>query len=121
MEKTEVQQSFGTAGLAPMDRPSRITRMLMGIVAWAEKLNLKYSKVGNPPVYDNATFPWVAEIEREWHLIRAELDKVLQRQEELPSFHEISTDVQTISKDTRWKTFFLAGYGLTSEQNIKQC
>jgi aspartyl/asparaginyl beta-hydroxylase (cupin superfamily) len=114
-------QTFSTEGIAPMERPSLITRVLMGIVAWAEKLNLKYSKVGNPPVYDNATFPWVAEIEREWHLIRAELDKVLQRQEELPSFHEISTDVQTISKDTRWKTFFLAGYGLTSEQNIKQC
>lgn len=114
-------QTFGTEGIAPMDRPSLVTRVLMGIVAWAEKLNLKYSKVSNPPVYDNATFPWVAEIEREWPLIRAELEKVLVRQADLPSFQDISTDVKTISTDTGWKTFFLAGYGLTSEQNIRQC
>lgn len=121
MEKTEVQQSFGTAGLAPMDRPSRITRMLMGIVAWAERLNLKYSKVGNPPVYDSATFPWVREIEKEWKAIRAELDKVLTRQDELPSFQDISTDVKTISTDKHWKTFFLIGFGVKAQKNVEQC
>ncbi|MFC0217798.1 aspartyl/asparaginyl beta-hydroxylase domain-containing protein [Pseudochelatococcus lubricantis] len=114
-------QQFGTEGIAPMTRPSRITRVLMGIVAWAERLNLRYSRVGNPPVYDNATFPWVADIEREWHLIRHELDAVLERQSELPSFQDISADVKTISTDSRWKTFFLTGYGLKSEQNIAAC
>lgn len=119
--KTEATQVFGTEGIAPMARASLVTRMLMGIVGWAESLNLKHSKVGNPPVYDKATFPWALEIEHEWHLIRAELDKVLLRQSELPSFQDISTDVKTISQDTGWKTFFLAGYGLRSENNIKQC
>ncbi|HWX50838.1 MAG TPA: aspartyl/asparaginyl beta-hydroxylase domain-containing protein [Roseomonas sp.] len=117
----EPRQTFGTADIAPMARPSLTTRFFMSVVAMAERLNLKCSKVGNPPVYDNATFPWVAEIEREWPLIRAELDRVLLRQAELPSFHDISTDVQTISKDNHWKTFFLTGYGLSSEQNIRQC
>ncbi|PHK95177.1 aspartyl/asparaginyl beta-hydroxylase [Pseudoroseomonas rhizosphaerae] len=115
------QQNFGTANIAPMERPSRATRFFMSIVAAAERLNLRCSKVGNPPVYDNATFPWAAEIEREWPLIRKELEQVLVRQSELPSFHDISTDVQTISKDSAWKTFFLAGYGLSSEENIRRC
>ena len=114
-------QTFGTEGIAPMERPSAVTRFFMGIVNWAEKLNLKYAIHGNPPVYDNATFPWSKEIEAAAPAIRAELDKVLLRQSELPSFQDISTDVKTISSDNHWKTFFLLGYGLKSEQNIKTC
>ena len=94
-----------------MDRPSALTRFFMGIVAWAEGLNLKYAKLGNPPVYNSATFPWAAEIEKDYPAIRAELEKVLLRQSELPTFQDISTDVKTISTDTRWKTFFLLGFG----------
>ncbi|MDT8290399.1 aspartyl/asparaginyl beta-hydroxylase domain-containing protein [Roseomonas mucosa] len=115
------QQTFGTEGMAAMDRPSRTTRFFMTIVAGAERLNLRHSKVGNPPVYNNATFPWAAEIEREWPAIRKELDRVLLRQEDLPGFHELSADVRTISTDRAWKTFFLTGYGLSSKQNIEQC
>ena len=115
------QQTFGTDGMAAMERPSRVTRIFMGIVAWAERLNLRHSKVGNPPVYDNATFPWAAEIEREWPAIRKELDRVLLRQEDLPGFHELSADVRTISTDKAWKTFFLTGYGLSSQKNIDLC
>ncbi|MCM2451769.1 ornithine lipid ester-linked acyl 2-hydroxylase OlsC [Agrobacterium vitis] len=115
------EHAFGTSGIQPMDRPSRITRFFMGIVAWAEKLNYKYAKLGNPPVYDNATFPWVAEVEKAYPAIRAELDQILLRQSELPSFQDISTDVKTISSDNRWKTFFLLGFGVKSEANIKAC
>ncbi|MVA80886.1 aspartyl/asparaginyl beta-hydroxylase domain-containing protein [Agrobacterium vitis] len=118
---SDKEQTFGTNGIAPMDRPSRITRFFMGIVAWAEKLNYKYAKLGNPPVYDNATFPWVAEVEKAYPAIRAELDRILLRQSELPSFQDISTDVKTISFDNRWKTFFLLGFGVKSEANIKAC
>lgn len=114
-------QSLNTAGITPMGRPSAITRFFMGIVAWAEKLNFKYARLGNPPVYDNATFPWVAEVEKAWPEIRSELDRVLMRQSELPSFQDISTDVKTISSDSGWKTFFLVGFGVKSEQNIRAC
>ena len=115
------RQSFTTSGLSTLERPSILARTFMAIVAWAERWNLRCSRVGNPPVYDKAVFPWVTEIEREWPLIRAELDRVMERQSDLPSFQDISTDVKTISRDTRWKTFFLAGYGLTSERNIAEC
>jgi beta-hydroxylase len=118
---SETSQTFGTSGIAPMDRASAMTRFFMGIVAWAEGLNLKYAKLGNPPVYDNKLFPWAAEIEKDWPAIRAELDRVLLRQSELPTFQDISTDVKTISTDSRWKTFFLVGFGIKSEQNIRAC
>jgi beta-hydroxylase len=93
----------------------------MGVVAWAERLNLKFAKLGNPWFYDNAVFAWAAEIEREWRLIRTELDAVLARKDELPSFQDISTDVATISTDRGWKTYLLAGYGIVSEEATRQC
>lgn len=115
------RQTFGTDGIAPMARPSATTRFFMRIVAWAERFNLRHAIHGNPPVYDNATFPWAAEIEAAAPAIRAELDRVMDRKDELPDFQDISADVRTISKDTAWKTFFLAGFGIHARQNIALC
>ena len=117
----DAEQNFGTEGIKPMLRPSLITRIFMQIVAGAERLNLKLSKVGNPAVYDNATFPWAKDIERELPAIREELERVLTRKDELPGFHEIATDIASITQDRDWKTFFLCGFGLRSDNNIKQC
>jgi beta-hydroxylase len=114
-------QQFGTTGIAAMDRPSIITRLFMAVVAFVERLNLSHSKVGNPPIYDNAVFSWTQTIERDWRAIRTELDRVLIRQSELPGFHELSSDVATISQDKGWKSFLLCGYGFRSQANIEQC
>jgi beta-hydroxylase len=117
----DAAQKFGTDGIAPMGRPSLLVRTFMAVVAFVERLNLKCSKVGNPPIYSNATFPWAREVEKEWRAIRAELDRVLVRKDDLPGFHEISSDVMTISQDKGWKTFLLAGYGFKSDANIALC
>ena len=117
----EPTQAFGTEGVAPMTRPSLLARFFMALVRGVERLNLRQSLYGNPPVYASQTFPWVAEIEREWPAIRAELDRVLVRQAELPPFQQISSDVATITQDAGWKTFLLCGYGLKSDENIRRC
>jgi aspartyl/asparaginyl beta-hydroxylase (cupin superfamily) len=117
----EIDQKFGTEGFKPMERPNPVVRAFMSVVAAVERLNLKCSKVGHPAIYENAVFPWVKKVEAEWHLIRAELDKVLVRKDDLPGFHEISTDVMQTSSDKGWKTFMLAGYGVTSKRNIACC
>lgn len=114
-------QTFETEGLRPMVRPGRVTQWLMRCVAWVERQNLRFAIHGNPCVYDNALFPWTASIEREWLTIRGELAKVMMRKDALPGFHEISSDVATISTDRDWKTFLLAGYGFRSERNIELC
>ena len=114
-------QNFETAGIKPLTRPSLIIRVFMGVVAWVEGLNLKYSKVGNPPIYDKAVFPWIREIEREWRLVRGELDRVLTHKDDLPGFHELATDIATISQDHGWKSFMLCGYGFRSDRNIERC
>ncbi len=115
------EQVFTTPGMSPLGRPHRLVRVLMACVAAVERLNLRFSKGGNPSVYDNAVFPWVAGIESEWQTIRKELEVVLKRKDDLPDFHEISTDVASISKDPGWKTFLLAAYGVTSKKNIALC
>ena len=115
------QQNFTTHGIAGMSRPGRLTRFFMAIVQWAERLNFKYALHGNPPVYDNGTFPWAAEIEKAYPAIRTELEAVLKRKADLPNFHDISPDVQAISADAGWKTFFLAGFGRPSARNIALC
>jgi beta-hydroxylase len=115
------QQKIATDGIAPMTRPGLVTRFFMGVVAWAETLNLKHAVHGNPPVYDTAIFPWARAIEDAYPDIRRELEQVLKRKSELPNFQDIASDVKTITDDDNWKTFFLAGFGKPSQKNIALC
>ena len=121
MNETPNKQNFKTHGLPPISSESRLTRCFMRVVAWAEKLNLRFSIHGNPPVYDNAVFPWADGVEAAYPDIRGELERVLLRKSELPNFQDISTDVKNISTDAGWKTYFLAGFGKPSKRNIAQC
>ncbi|MGA2469576.1 MAG: aspartyl/asparaginyl beta-hydroxylase domain-containing protein [Solirubrobacteraceae bacterium] len=79
------------------------------------------SLVGDQPFFEVQQFPWAQTIEAEWQKIRAELDSVLQDQEHLPNFQDISVDQATMTTDDRWKTYFLYGYGFKSEANCAAC
>jgi beta-hydroxylase len=115
-------QTQRTEGLEDtLTRPGLLNRALAGVVTWVEQLNWKYSILGNRPVFDNADFPWAKDIEREWHLVRSELDRLLTRKDELPGFHEIIGEVRSISTDNDWKTFLFVGFGAKSEQAVRQC
>ncbi len=76
---------------------------------------------GDPLVYDTQTFPWAAELENEWQLIRKELDAVMVYRDKMPSFQDILKEVGTIQSDNDWKTFFLAGIGMDCAENAKRC
>ena len=104
-----------------LSRPGLMNRALMGIAEWAQGLNEKYSKLSNRPVYDVGEFPWAVDVEREWHQVRAELDNLLTRKEELPGCHEICNELRSISTDRDWKTFVFACYGVKSEEAIRLC
>jgi beta-hydroxylase len=79
------------------------------------------SRHGDPHIYDSATFPWAAEVEAGWKLIRKELDQVMQCRDQIPSFQEIIKEVSTITTDQNWKTFFLSGIGMDCSENAKRC
>jgi hypothetical protein len=84
------------------------------VVRHAERLNRSHAFHGDRAVFDNALFPWVAEIEAEWRLIHAELDRLLARQEELPAFQEVVSDATQVTRNRHWKTVFLLGYRVRS-------
>lgn len=86
-----------------------------------EKLIVKYSPHGNATFIDATEFPWTQKLEENWLDIRGELDKVLQYEEAIPKFQDISKDQKSISKDDKWKTFFLYGYGFKAEKNCELC
>src|SRR5262245_64234614 len=96
-------QGWKTEGIASMERPGAWARLFMAVVAFVERLNLKHSKLGNPCVYDSAAFPWAAGVEREWRVVRRELDRVLVRKADLPNVQEITVDAATLSRDAGWK------------------
>jgi len=119
--KSPSTQSWQTEGLAPMGRPSASMRVLMAIVGYVERLNLRYAKHGNPCVYDIEAFPWAAGIEREWRAVRDELDRVMVRKSELPNVQDITADAVSITRDENWKIFPLIAYGIRSQPNIDMC
>jgi beta-hydroxylase len=92
----------------------RLLRVVNRLVARA-------SVLPDQPFYDPAAFPWVAPLEADWKLVRAELDTVLARHADLPNFQDISTDQYHLTDDDRWKTYFFYGYGFRSDANCARC
>lgn len=79
------------------------------------------SRFGDPHIYPSDLFPWVKGLERDWRLIRRELDEVMTFRDQIPSFQEILKEVGLIQSDNNWKTFFLAGIGMDCTQNARHC
>ena len=59
----------------------------------------RVSRHGDPHIYDTEMFPWSAEIEGEWKLIRQELDAVMTFRDQMPSFQDILKEVGAIQSD----------------------
>lgn len=121
VDPAAVEQRWATEGIAPMERPGAVGRLFISIVAFAERLNLKYARLGSPCIYDSAAFPWAANIEREWRTVRGELDHVLLRNIEMPNVQDITVDAAAITQDCGWKIFVLVAYGIRSRPNIALC
>ena len=96
-------------------------RAVASFLDFAEWCFAKFSRVGDKPVFSRDDFAWVGAVEADWRAIRAELDRIMQRRDELPNFQDISTAVNLIQHDNNWKTFMFFGYGATSEENCRQC
>lgn len=105
----------------PTDGRGLFTRLIIRLLMLAERLNIRYSKVGNPPVYDTALFPWVSHIESAYPEIKTELLQVLKRKEELGNFQDLVPGVKNISTDDHWKSLLFMGYGVSVPKNIAHC
>ncbi|HUA11706.1 MAG TPA: aspartyl/asparaginyl beta-hydroxylase domain-containing protein [Solirubrobacteraceae bacterium] len=79
------------------------------------------SLVGDATFLPNERFAWIDHIERNWDVIREEMEAVLADREALPNFQDISKDQIEITDDDRWKTYFLYGYGFEAKLGVEQC
>lgn len=75
------------------------------------------SRVSNAPVLDPALMPWTAMLEKNWKVIRGELDVILKQRNDIPPLGQISPDHARTAADKRWQSFFLLGYGVQVEKN----
>lgn len=79
------------------------------------------SAVPAAPFLEPAILPWTARLEANWTSIRTEVDSLLADLHKIPSLESISTHQRRLTSDSRWKTFFLFGYGFRVEQNCARC
>lgn len=86
-----------------------------------ERILIRHSLVPDTPFLAPSDFSWVRTLEAGWESIRAELDRLLEAPERIPNFQDISRDQYNISRDDKWKSYFLYGYGYKMENNCKAC
>ncbi|TMK99839.1 MAG: aspartyl/asparaginyl beta-hydroxylase domain-containing protein [Actinobacteria bacterium] len=92
-------------------------RVLAPIERWIGRRSL----VGDATFFPLERFPWVAQVEQNWTVIRDEVLGLLEDREALPNFQEISKDQIGITDDDCWKTVFLYGYGFEAKLGVELC
>lgn len=105
----------------PNPESSWLVRIGGKLRAPLDRVIARYSLVGNPPVFDDGTFPWMRELEREWPVIRRELETVLRHRDAIPTLDSISPDHKRIAPKGMWRSFFLWGYGYRVDENCARC
>lgn len=124
-----MQTSYGTNEEPAVGTLQRLRQLRRRYVKKAGKRGIRklgdflgrQSLVGDPPVFETATFPFLEPLERNWEAIRAECETILQAREHLPPFQTISPDQAKIASGDRWKTYILYGFGYKSERNCARC
>jgi aspartyl/asparaginyl beta-hydroxylase (cupin superfamily) len=76
---------------------------------------------GKRTFFEPESLPWVARVEAEWMVIRAELDTLLAERDRIPNFQDVSADQSVLTEGTQWKTFFLYAYGRPVGPNCGRC
>ena len=122
------EHSRGALPLLEYDRTHRINpptrlwdRIQSGALDFIEAWLARAAVHGDPPVYDNCSFPWVKDVENGWQKVRAELDQIMVYRDQMPSFQDIVKEVGAIQTDDKWKTYFLKGVGMDCEENASRC
>ena len=85
------------------------------------RLLARYSKVGDPVIFDKEIFPWTKILEGHSQEICLEALRLRALRDSLPTFHEVSPYQQRISKGDSWRTLWLYGFGHQSPVAQQLC
>ena len=86
-----------------------------------EKQVERVSLIPATPFTSSEYFPWATQLETATDIIENEFQSLLDRQEPLPAFQEISPEQGNITQDNKWRTFVLFAYGAKSVRNASLC
>ncbi len=104
-------------GFAIREAVAIVRRILNGI-NWLMAIR---SIHGKRRFFDREDFPFVADLEANWKVIRAELEETTRDMDRIPHFSDISEDQSHLTGYGNWKTLFLYAYGFKAEENCLQC
>ncbi|MEU4393743.1 aspartyl/asparaginyl beta-hydroxylase domain-containing protein [Kribbella sp. NPDC023855] len=76
----------------------------------------RYAPDGHQRFFDPMIFPWVAELEANWQVIRNDLDRALEEREKIPRFGDL-TRRQAAFAGVRWNALWLYIYGERVDEN----
>jgi beta-hydroxylase len=71
----------------------------------------------NREFFDTEDFPWIAELESNWKLIRSDVDHALRSRDKIPSFTDVDK-YEVLIANHKWKTLFFWIWG---EPVIETC
>src|SRR5262245_20678626 len=77
---------------------------------------------GKTTFFDVDQFPWAAEVGAEYKIIVEELRRLLSAERQSKhSFQSISSEMQFLTDQQYWKTYFLYVHGHKIEANCRRC
>jgi beta-hydroxylase len=100
---------------------NRLTMLLFLVLLPLERVLFRFSEVGHTEIVDPARFDWVPDLERNWRLIRQELDQVLRYRNDLPNYLDLSDEAAGLTERDNWKSFFFYAYGVKVACNCARC
>lgn len=91
------------------------------VLQLAGRMVYAQSRIPTTEKIDAPVFDWIPTLEKNWGVIRSELESVLDASERLPAFHEISPDQARISREDHWKTYVFQVFGRRFDPNCARC
>jgi aspartyl/asparaginyl beta-hydroxylase (cupin superfamily) len=98
-----------------------ISKVFLLLMLIGETLIWKTTRSSKQPFFKTDSFEWVPLLEKNWQVIRSELDKVLMERDNIPAFHKISSEQEALGTDNGWKVFIFYVFGHSAQENCDQC
>lgn len=95
------------------------TKAAIGILGVNEAAITRFGPA-TPAVWDPAVFPWTLEVEAAWPVIRAEVERLLEGDREIPDIEAVTGGIPQGNVGV-WKSFVLMHHGNWMTWNCERC
>lgn len=93
----------------------------LGVALLLAEALIRRTPGGRHVYFDPREFGWTPRLEEGWRDARAELLRVLEDRDRLPTFQAVSEEQRYISRDAGWKVFVFRIFGRPVARNAARC